>query len=49
MTQYIYSDEDNVPMNEESLGYFDELDARARAIRIARQQKQEEDAECERS
>lgn len=49
MSQYIYNDEDNTPMNEENLKYFDELDARARAIRIARQQKQEEDAECERS
>ena len=44
MSQYIYNDEDNVPMNEENLKYFDELDARARAI--AEQNKRDGEKEC---
>lgn len=46
MSQYIYNDEDNMPMNEENLKYFDELDARARARQIAEQQRKDGGNEC---
>ena len=43
MSQYIYNDEDNVPMNEENLKYFDELDARVRGKQIAEQNMKDGD------
>lgn len=46
MNQYIYNDEDNTPMNEENLKYFDELEARIRAKQIAEQNRKEGGKEC---
>ena len=45
MSQYIYNDEDNAPMNEENLKYFDELEAKIRAKQIAEQNRKEGDNE----
>ena len=45
MSQYIYNDEDNAPMNEENLKYFDELEAKQKARLAASEQNQEDDKE----